>query len=36
LRRPLKSRIGVHPSVDLPIEPNSGAFIGPAVEYRRL
>jgi hypothetical protein len=36
LRRPLKSRIGVHPSVDLSIEPNSGAFIGPAVEYRRL
>ncbi len=36
LRRPIKSRKGIHPDIAIPIEPNSGAFIGRATEYRKI
>ena len=35
LRRPLKSRIGVHPTIQIPIDPESGSFIGAATEYKK-
>lgn len=34
LTRPVKSRIGMHASLGIPLEPNSGAFIGAAAEMR--
>jgi hypothetical protein len=36
LMRPIKSRIGMHPTLAIPIEPNSGAFIGNALEMRTV
>lgn len=36
LRHPIKSRKGLHPDVAIPIEPNSGAFIGKAIEYSKV
>lgn len=32
LKRPIKSRVGMHNDMAIPIEPNSGAFIGLATE----
>jgi hypothetical protein len=36
LKRPIKSRIGMHNTVAIPLDPMSGAFIGRAQEFRKL